>query len=93
MLGNKKWVAIAVVLLCAMLFASAMPLLESFHDCCGEDCQVCQVFFAFHNLVNSLKTTLVALVAFAVVLAIVLTSSTAKRRSHTPVSDNIKLSE
>lgn len=88
--------AVCMVLLFVLLFSISYVMLESDHDCCGEDCHVCECLEACGNALSLFRCgsgtgadTAVAAYAVFFVFALGLVSFVLGRE--TPVTDKIRL--
>lgn len=85
-----------MVLLFVMLFSISYVTLESDHDCCGEECHVCECLEACGNALRLVRTgsgtaAHSAISAYAIFFAITVVFATAVFGKETPVSDKIRL--
>ena len=87
---------ICMVLLFVLLFSISYIMLESDHDCCGENCHICECLEACGNALQMFRCgagtssqTVVAAHAFLIVFTLGFTSLVLDRE--TPVSDKIRL--
>ena len=88
--------AVCMLLLFILLFSISYVMLESDHDCCGEDCHVCECLEACGNALSLFRCgsgtgadTAVAAHAVFFVFALGLVSLVQGRE--TPVTDKIRL--
>lgn len=85
-----------MVLLFVLLFSISYITLESDHDCCGENCHICECMEACGNALQMFRCgtgtnsqTVVAAHAFILVITLGFASLVTGRE--TPVSDKIRL--
>ncbi len=84
------------VLLFVMLFSISYVSLESDHDCCGEECHICECLEACGNALRFVRTGAgtganAAITAYAVFFLITVVFANAIFTRETPVSDKIRL--
>lgn len=85
-----------LVLLFVLLFSISYITLESDHDCCGENCHVCECMEACGNALQMFRCgsgtgAVTAVAAYAVYLAITLGFASLVIGRETPVTDKIRL--
>ena len=85
-----------MVLLFVLLFSISYVTLESDHDCCGENCHVCECLEACGNALRLFRTGTgsaahAAVTAHAVFLVITIVFASAVFGRETPVTDKIRL--
>ena len=84
------------VLLFVMLFSISYVTLESDHDCCGEECHICECLEACGNALRLVRTgagtgSNSVITAYAVFFFITVVFANAIFTRGTPVSDKIRL--
>lgn len=84
------------VLLFVMLFSISYVTLESDHDCCGEECHICECLEACGNALRLVRTgsgtaAHAAIASSAVFFVITIVFASAVIGKETPVSDKIRL--
>jgi hypothetical protein len=85
-----------MVLLFVMLFSISYVTLESDHDCCGEECHICECLEACGNALRLVRTGAgtganAAITTYAVFFLITAFFANAVFTRETPVSDKIRL--
>ena len=85
-----------MVLLFVLLFSISYVTLESDHDCCGEECHVCECLEACGNALRLVRTGTgsvahAAIASSAVFFVITIVFASAVIGKETPVSDKIRL--
>ena len=85
-----------MVLLFVMLFSISYVTLESDHDCCGEECHICECLEACGNALRLVRTGAgtganAAITTYAVFFLITVIFANAVFTRETPVSDKIRL--
>ena len=85
-----------MVLLFVMLFSISYVTLESDHDCCGEECPICECLEACGNALRLFRTGAgsvahAAITTHAIFFVITLVLASAVIGKETPVSDKIRL--
>ena len=85
-----------MVLLFVMLFSISYVTLESDHDCCGEECHICECLEACGNALRLVRTgsgtgANAAITTYAVFFLITVVFANAVFTRETPVSDKIRL--
>ena len=85
-----------LVLLFVLLFSISYVTLESDHDCCGEECHVCECLEACGNALRLFRCSAgsadnAAIGLSAVFFAITLVFASAIFGKETPVTDKIRL--
>lgn len=85
---------LAVIVLFVMAFSLAVVAAEADHECCGEDCPICEIIAICENNIKGLSLILV-FVSLMVALALMRTFLRDTRAFHcqsqTPVSLKVKL--
>ena len=88
--------AIAVLLVCFILFACFFVLAESDHDCSGEDCPICQVIAVVEEIIKKIASLISVAAIIAAILTVAAGSCCATEqivRMPTPVLRKDKLSD
>ena len=85
-----------MVLLFVLLFSISYVTLESDHDCCGENCHVCECLEACGNALRLFRAGTgsaahAAITVHAVFLVITIVFASAVFGRETPVTDKIRL--
>ena len=85
-----------LVLLFVLLFSISYVTLESDHDCCGEECHVCECLEACGNALRLVRTGTgsiahAAIATHAIFFVITIVFASAVFGKETPVSDKIRL--
>ena len=85
-----------MVLLFVLLFSISYVTLESDHDCCGEECHVCECLEACGNALRLFRTGAgsiahAAITTHAIFFVITIVFASAVFGKETPVSDKIRL--
>ena len=85
-----------MVLLFVLLFSISYVTLESDHDCCGEECHVCECLEACGNALRLFRTGTGSAVhatvtTHAIFFVITIVFASAVFGKETPVSDKIRL--
>ena len=72
-MSSKRFgMIVAVAFVLTMLLVCLVPMMESYHECEGEDCPICHLFFVFSNVMAALKLALPVCLAILLFAAIVI---------------------
>ncbi len=85
---------LAVIVLFVMAFSLAVVAAEADHECCGEDCPICEIIAICENNIKGLSLILVfvsLMVALALLGAFIRETRKFRYQSQTPVSLKVKL--
>ncbi len=85
---------LAVIFLFIMAFSLVIVAAEADHECCGEDCPICEIIAICENNIKGLSLILVfvsLMVALALLGAFIRETRKLRYQSQTPVSLKVKL--
>lgn len=85
---------LAVIFLFIMAFSLVIVAAEADHECCGEDCPICEIIAICENNIKGLSMILVfvsLMVALALLGAFIRETRKLRYQSQTPVSLKVKL--